>query len=408
MQGDELNTMEEFSNFPFRRKCPMAPPAEYDSLRGREEGATRILLSSGRPVWLVSGYQNVRKVLANPNVSSNLAAPGYPLQFDAPHEVLELMKPVLLASDPPEHTELRQLIAGEFTAHRIKTLKPKIVDVVDQQLDLIASNPSKSIDLINEFALVIPSIMICEIMGIPDDDRTFFQSCAYKLVSIDVDPIERQQAHGDLSEYFDAIVGGKSPINDGLLSRLIEKNKANELLTSAQMVGLAKVLLVGGHETTANMIGLGVIALLSYPEQRSKLLTDPGLARQFVDELMRFFSIADQVTARVATSDILLGGTRIPAGEGIIALTAAGNHDPEVFADPHVFDITRESKSHLGFGHGIHQCIGQHLAKIEMEVSLLRLFERFPNLRLNVEIDDLSFKDSSGVFGVHELPISWQ
>lgn len=392
--------------FPFRRGCPMHPPAEYDELRTRDTPAVRTRLASGRAAWLVSGYAPIRRVLADPRVSSNLAHPGYPLQFDAPVEVLEQMRPVLLAADPPDHTAQRRLVAGEFTARRIRALRPRIEQVVDDHLDALAAHGG-SADLVDALAIPVPSLVICELLGIPDADRSAFQDRTKLLVAVDADPIARQQAHQELSAYFAGVVDGSTPTDDGLLRRLVAENAETGTLDHTQLVGLATVLLVGGHETTANMIGLGVLTLLEHPEQRDALVADPGRAGAVVDELLRYWSIADQVTARVALDDVALDGVTIPAGDGIIALTASGNHDERVFEDPHRFDTDRPTRSHLAFGHGIHQCIGQHLAKVELEVVLVRLLRRFPGLRLAVAVEELPFKDPLGVYGLHRLPVTW-
>ncbi|MER7814512.1 cytochrome P450 [Streptomyces sp. NPDC096153] len=193
---------------------------------------------------------------------------------------------------------------------------------------------------------------------------------------------------------------------DNLLGRLVVKNRETGTFTHGELVGIANVLLVGGHETTANMISLGVLALLENPDQQAKLKADPGLAPQAVDELLRYFSIADQVTSRVATADIEIGGVLIRAGEGVIGLSASGNHDESVFSDPERLDFERGAKHHLAFGHGIHQCIGQNLAKVELEVVFNALLARVPGLKPAAPVSELPFKDSMGVYGLHRLPVT--
>lgn len=413
MSHKQTDQAGELEGFPFSRECPMQPPAEYDGLRARSYPAVRTVLASGRTAWLVSDYDSIRKVLSSPHVSSNLAHPGYPLQFEASTEVLEQMRPVMLAFDPPEHTAQRRLVAGEFTARRVRELRPRIEQIVDDQLDEMEAS-GREADLVDALALPVPSLVICELLGVPLGERAFFQSRTRQLVSLETVPAARQEAHEELMQYLSKLIRdlskrieGGSSASGGLLRRLVARNNDSGVLEHAQMVGLANVLLVGGHETTANMIALSVVCMLQHPEQLTRLLVKPERVGAVVDELMRYLSIADQVTSRVALEDIPLEGVTIPAGDGIIALTASGNHDSRVFENPHSFDVDRVSHSHLGFGHGIHQCIGQNLARAELEIALVRLFQRMPKLRLASPLEELPFKDPIGVYGLHQLPVEW-
>lgn len=392
--------------FPLPRRCPMLPPEEYDELRS-ERPVAPVTLPGGRRAWLVTRHAAIRQVLSAPAVSSDMAHPGYPLQFEAPAHVLEQIKPTLLAEDPPVHTEQRRLIAGEFTARRLDLLRPRIAEIVAGQLDTFLANGSPG-DLVAGFAVPVPALVICELLGVPAEDREEFGRRAQQLIALDVPPGEREQARAELLGYLDELVAVKE--RDGaedLLGRLVRRNAVERVLTRAQIVGIANVLLVGGHETTANMIALGALGLLENPDQLAVLREDPGSAPQVVDELLRFFSIGDQVAARAVLSDIEVDGVRIPAGDGVITLTASGNHDDAVYDRPHEIDVRRDSRRHLAFGHGIHQCIGQNLARIELQIALTTLLSRIPALRSSVPVDRLRFKNPYGVYGLHEFPVEW-
>ncbi|MBO0651868.1 cytochrome P450 [Streptomyces triculaminicus] len=398
-------TDSQIGAFPYPRTCPLQPPKEYSSLRA-EQPISKITLASGRTAWLLTRHEHIRQLLASPDVSSNMAHPGYPLHFDIPAEVMEQMRPVMLAMDPPVHTAQRKMVIPEFTVKRVLQLRPRIQEIVDECVTamLAAEGP---VDLVEALALPVPSLAISELLGVPYEDREFFQDCSKKIVSVDTDPQERNQAHQDLQAYFAELITAKeADPGDDLLSRLVLKNRETGTLDHNGLVGMANVLLVGGFETTANMISLGVVGLLENPDQLAKLTADPALAPQAVDELLRYFSIADQVTSRVMTADIEIGGVLIRAGEGVIGLSASGNFDEAVYSDPDRLDIDRGGKHHLAFGHGIHQCIGQNLAKMELEVVFTTLFARIPGLKLAAPVAELSFKDSMGVYGLHKLPVT--
>ncbi|MFI9203500.1 cytochrome P450 [Streptomyces sp. NPDC053048] len=399
-------TDHQNSAFPHPRTCPLSPPREYASLRA-EQPVGKVTLASGRTAWLLTRHEHIRQLLASPQVSSNMAHPGYPLHFDIPAEVMEQMRPVMLAMDPPVHTAQRKMVIPEFTVKRVLQLRPRIQEIVDERISAMLAGEGP-VDLVEALALPVPSLVTCELLGVPYADRAFFQDRTNKLVSVDADPQERNTAHQELHQYFSELITAKgTDPGDDLLSRLVEKNRETGTLDHQGLVGMANVLLVGGHETTANMISLGTLGLLENPGQLARLQADPGLAPQAVDELLRYFSIADQVTSRVVTEDIEIGGVLIRAGEGVIGLSASGNHDEAVYADPERLDIERGGKQHLAFGHGIHQCIGQNLAKLELEIVFTTLFARIPGLKLAVPVEELPFKDSMGVYGLHRLPVTW-
>lgn len=399
-------TVSETAGFPFPRRCPMHPPAEYDGLRA-EAPISRVTLASGRRAWLLTTHEHVSTMLTSPAVSSNLADPGYPLHFNAPVEILESMRPVMLAMDPPVHTAQRKMVLAEFTRRQVARLRPGIQTVVTDRIAELEQG-GRTADLVADFSVPVTSLVICELLGVPYGDRDFFQARTRALVSVDADPDDRTASHGALTEYFGRLLDAKrSDPGDDLLSRLVAKNDTEETLDHDELVKMANVLLVGGLETTANMIGLGVVGLLENPGQLDGLRDDPTRWPAAVDELLRFFSIADQVTSRVATADFTIGDVVIRAGEGVIGLSASANHDSSVFDDPGVLDVSRDARHHLAFGKGIHLCIGQNLARLELEVALSTLFERLPGLRLGCAVDELPLTAEGGLHGVRRLPVTW-
>ncbi|MFE5868514.1 cytochrome P450 [Streptomyces roseifaciens] len=394
--------------FPMKRTCPFSPPEEYAKLRASEPVSRATLKVNGKPAWLVTTYEHVKQVLGDSRVSSNLKLPGYPHQFHIPEEMLRSVRLMLLSMDPPDHTAQRRMLIPEFTARRIKALRPRIQEIVDERIDamLAAGGP---VDLVTALALSVPSLVICELLGVPYEDHAQFEEWSATMMNHDAAPEEYGAAVQALDGYLDALVAGKEERpGDDLISRFIEKNRVEQVADHTDVVTMARLMLVGGHETTANMIALGVLALLEHPGQLDAVKADPDLLPRAVEELLRFFSISDSGAARVALEDIEVGGTVIRAGEGILPLNNSADHDESVFPDPDTLNIHREeARSHLAFGYGIHQCIGANLARVELEVVYGTLFRRIPGLRLAAPLEELRFKDDAMVYGVYELPVTW-
>ena len=406
MTQDHLTT--ELPNFPMTRTCPFSPPEQYAKLRAGEPLSQAVLKVTGEPAWLVTTHEHVKTVLGDSRVSSNLKLPGYPHQFHIPEEMLREVRLMLLSMDPPEHTAQRRYLIPEFTARRMRALRPRIQEIVDARIDamLAAGGP---VDLVSALSLAVPSLVICELLGVPYEDHPKFEEWSALMMNHDISPEEYGAAVMGLDMYLDKLITAKeSTPGDDLISRFIEKNREEPIADHTDIVTMARLMLVGGHETTANMISLGVLGLLEHPEQLDAVKADPDLLPGAVEELLRFFSISDSGTARVALADIEIDGTVIKAGEGILPLNNSANHDESVFPDADTLDIRREeARSHLAFGYGIHQCIGQNLARIELEIVYGTLFRRIPDLKLAVPMAELRFKDEALVYGIHELPVTW-
>ncbi|NUR30115.1 MAG: cytochrome P450, partial [Catenulispora sp.] len=252
-----------------------------------------------------------------------------------------------------------------------------------------------------------PSLVICELLGVPYGDHDFFQSRTSLMVSR-TSVADRQRAFAEVRGYLDELVTRKeSDPGDDLISRQIARQRQEGTLDHAALVSLAFLLLTAGHETTANMISLGVVALLGRPEQLAAIRSDPARTPAAVEELLRYFAVADGVTSRLAVEDVEIGGASIRAGEGVVVSTLSAGWDPAAFEEPAVLDVGREARHHLAFGFGPHQCLGQNLARMELRIVFDTLFRRIPTLRLAVPAQELPFKTDAVVYGVHELPVAW-
>ena len=303
---------------------------------------------------------------------------------------------------------MRRMLTAAFAIKRIETLRPAIQRIADRLIDDMLAGPTP-VDLVSAFALPLPSSVICELLGVPYADHEFFQTSSRILLNSATTPEQARCARRQLTDYLDGLLGQRlAQARDDLLSELAARVYAGELTRHAAAT-TAGLLLVAGHETTANMIALGTLALLQHPEQLAALRAtdDPALIAAAVEELLRYLSIVQSGRRRVALEDIPIGGRTIRAGEGVILATEVANRDASVFADPDRLDVHRDARGHMAFGFGVHQCLGQPLARLELQVVYGTLFRRIPTLRPAVRLDEIPFKHDSLVYGVYELPVSW-
>ncbi|WP_235926509.1 cytochrome P450 [Actinokineospora pegani] len=383
--------------------CPFDPPESYTRLR-EEDPVAKVRCPAGMDAWLVTRHGDVRAVLADRSMSSrggasaHVNAGGRLDGEPVPGSIIQL--------DGEAHARLRRMVVAEFTVRRVEAMRAYIQRLVDDHIDamLAADGP---VDLVEDFALPIPSLVICELLGIPYDDRRQFQAQSTVLVSTDKTFEESQHALGGLAGYLGTLFEGKlRDPQDDLISRLIARGEAaGDPLTMPELVVLGLSLLVAGHETTANMIALSTLALLDHPDQRDTVLAEPETA---VEELLRYLSVVQFGVLRYATEDVRVGDQAVKAGEWLVAALGSANRDEAQFAAADALDFHRESpRKHIAFGFGAHQCVGQQLARVELQEALTRLFRRIPDLRLAVPRDSLRYKDNTLVYGVHELPITW-
>ncbi len=394
------------TTLPIRRTCPFDPPPEYAKLRA-EAPATRVRLHDGTPAWIVTRHAEARALLTDPRLSGDVRRPGFPIVLPGQEGLRQQEHVPFVKMDPPEHTRYRRMLIGEFTVQRLAALRPRIQRVVDRLLDEMDQG-GPPVDLVEAFALPVPSMVICELLGIPYADHEFFEERSRIAIRHGSTPEQIHRAFYDLMVYLDRLLRRKdrNPTDD-LLSRLVVGQERTGVLSHEQVVSVALLLLTAGHETSANMISLGTLMLLRHPERIRALRTDPAALRGVVEELLRYLSIADTVPTRIALADIELGGQRIRAGEGVVILIAAANHDERTFAHPEAFDPERTTRQHIAFGYGIHQCLGQNLVRVELEIVFRTLFARFPRLRVAVPVEELPFRHDAELYGVWELPVEW-
>ncbi|MDH6113679.1 cytochrome P450 [Kitasatospora sp. MAP12-15] len=395
-----------FPTFPMARKCPYSPPAEYAGLR-ETEPVSKVTLPTGATAWVVANHTLVRQILADPRVSSDRTLPGCPRLIQVPPQALRPSSTPLIALDPPEHTTHRRMVTNEFTLKRIQGMRPRIQELVDARIDEMLQSGG-SADLVPALAVPVPAMVICELLGVDYEERDTFTRISEVLVRQGSTPPEIGAAMGEIRAFLAKLVADKekAPEQD-LISRLIVKYKESGTYDAERVISTAMVLLNAGHETTTSMIALGAVALLEHPEQLAEIQADPSLVPQAVEELLRYFSIADLVTFRTATEDIALGDVVIKAGEGLIALGAAANHDPQQFPNADILDIHRNARQHVAFGYGVHQCIGQNLARLELEIVFTTLFSRLPGLKLATPVTELPYKHQGLLFGIHSVPVTW-
>ncbi|HKS49525.1 MAG TPA: cytochrome P450 [Amycolatopsis sp.] len=393
-------------SLPITRTCPHAPHAEHVRLR-EEAPISRVTLPTGKQAWALTRLEDIRVMLTDPRFSADRTKPEFPFLVKEQQQSVGLFKRSILSLDPPEHGPVRRAVVGEFTVKRMAALRPHIQEIVDGHVDAMLAGP-RPVDLVQALSLPVPSLVICELLGVPYRDHDFFQTHSAKLLERHASVAERRAAVDGLWTYLDKLVTAKEadPPED-LLGRLIVKQREERALDHESLVSMAFVLLIAGHETTANMISLGTIGLLEHPEDLAAIKADPAKTPGAVEELLRYWSIVDLGVSRLAKEDIEIGGVLIKTGEGVLALANMANHDPDVFADAMSLDIGRGARHHVAFGFGAHQCLGQNLARLELQIVFDTLFARIPGLKLAVPRDEIPFKDDASVYGVYELPVTW-
>lgn len=401
--------MTEPEPFPVARRCPFAEPAEYAQTRD-EAPISKVRLQGGAETWWVARHTEGRAILADRRFSSDRRRPNFPVPGAAKglRERLRAQPPSMIGMDGEEHAAERRALIGEFTVKRLAALQPRIQQIVDGFVDTMLAAPEHPIDLVRALSLPVPSLVICELLGVPYDQHEFFQSRTTALIRRGTPEDERTRALAELRGYLgDLIVRKESEPGDDLFSRQIALRREAGPLDHPGLVSMAFLLLAAGHETTANMISLGVVGLLNHPAQLARIKADPGLTPMAVEELLRYFTIVETATSRVATEDVEIGGVRINAHDGVIVSGLSANWDPRVFPRPADLDIDRRARNHIAFGYGPHQCLGQNLARLELQIVFDTLFRRIPGLRLAEPVDEVPFKNDSVIYGAYELPVTW-
>jgi hypothetical protein len=387
------------------RQCPYDPPARLGELR-TEAPITRVRSWDGSTPWLITNHEHARTALSSPGLSSNPAKPGFPAV--GPGDVMDPGQEypgTLLIMDGAEHARLRRKLIGEFTVRRIEALRPRVEQAVHELLDTMAAGP-KPVDLVAALALPLPSLIISEMLGVPYADHELFQRLSNDILDVQAGREHIQGALGELVAYMGELVAVKqADPGDDLISRLLE----DEDLTIPEVRGIGTLLLSAGHETTANQIALGVLTLLHHPDQADELRAtdDPAAIKEALEEMLRLTTITHAGARRVAVEDVPIGDVLIKTGDGVIIATNAANRDPAMFDHPDDYDPHRAVNRHVAFGFGPHQCLGQPLARLELQVVHPALLRRFPTMKLAVDPAELSYRDAAPIYGLNELPVTW-
>ncbi|MEV4479616.1 cytochrome P450 [Micromonospora coxensis] len=402
--------MTDTSQDTMPQRYPFSDPHRLDvdpryALLRRDEPLTRIRMPFGEPAWLATRYADARTVLADPRFS-RAASVGR----DQPRNTERQADEGILAMDPPEHTRLRRLVAKAFTARRVEELRPRTAAVADELVDgMLAAGPPA--DLVAHLATPLPIRVICDLLGVPVSDQDRFHTWSEAIVSTTSLSPETAESYIDqLLGYMAGLIAQRreTPTDDLIGAMVRARDENADRLTEEEVIRLAAGLLAAGHETTVTQIPNMVYVLLTEEGGWERLRADPTLVPRAVEELMRFIPLgATAAFPRYATEDVELGGVLVRAGEPVVVSLHSANRDEQVFTDPDRLDLAREANPHLGFGHGVHHCIGAQLARMELQVVLETLLRRTPGLRLAVPVSELTWKSGLLVRGLTAMPVQW-
>ncbi|MBN9107715.1 MAG: cytochrome P450 [Pseudonocardia sp.] len=374
------------------------PYPAYAALR--DAAPVRRIDLPGGPAWIVTRYDDVRAAFTDPRLAKDWRWTLPPEQrADAP------ATPMMILMDPPDHTRLRKLVSRPFTARRMAELRPRVEEIA---ADLLADLPAEgTVDLMAQYAFLLPVRVICELLGVPAEDRDEFSAWSATMVD-DAPQDAKLAASQEMSAYLGQLAGRKAADpGDDLLSALVAVSEDDgDRLSGEELVAMGVLLLIAGHETTVNLIGNALLGLLTHPDQLELLRRDPGLGKGAVEEFLRWDSPVGNAPVRFTTEDVEIAGTTIPGGSVVMLGLGAANRDPARFPDADRLDVTRDASGHVAFGHGLHFCLGAQLARIEGDVALRALLDRYPSLTLAADPDDLVYRHSTLIRGLRELPVT--
>jgi cytochrome P450 len=391
-------------SYPFSR-IRLEPDPQYAELR-RSEPVCRVQLPFGSPAWLVTGYHLTKAVLGDARFS-RAAAVGRDNPRESAVDVSQVAESVL-SMDPPEHTRIRKLVGKAFTPRRVEELRPRAGEIASGLVDdMIARGPPA--DLVESFSFALPAIMICELLGIPEGDRHAFRGWADAVVSTTTaTPVQEQDAYLHLISYLaDLCAQRRVSPGDDLLTGLVQARDQEDRLSESELLILAMTLLVAGYETTAHQITNLMYTLLTHPPQLRQLKQHPELLPAAVEEMLRFNVFASAINPRIATTDVKLGDVLIRTGEPVLCSRSSANHDESVFSRADELDFGRDPNPHVAFGYGPHFCLGAHLARMELQVSLSTILSRLPGVRIAVPEDILTWHSGTMMRGLAAFPIAW-
>ncbi|GIE90067.1 cytochrome P450 [Actinoplanes regularis] len=393
--------------YPMQReaRCPFAPaPAVRDM-----PPLGRVRIWDGSEPWFITRHADQRALLNDPRLSIDEKRPGYPHMTRSRAAMAPHIPELITNTDPPQHTRLRRTVNAPFLVKRVELLRPRIQEILDSLIDDLLAGP-KPADLVQTIGLPVPTLVITRILGAPYEDHEFFQAASHRAISHDTDPEDAARSSRELGEYLGALlVKRMAEPADDVLSEMGARVKAGEM-THAEAVTMGAAILIAGHETSASMISLGTLALLHNPGQLALLRDnsdDPKFVAGAVEELLRYLTIVHSGIRRIAIEDIELHGTTIRAGDGVVFDLAGANYDPAEYPEPDRLDLTRRARSHHAFGFGPHQCLGQSLARVELQVAYSTLYRRIPTLALAVPFEEVPFAMDGVAYGLKSLPVTW-
>jgi cytochrome P450 len=392
-------------SYPMHRTEPFDPPNDYAELRENQRFA-RVRLWDGSYPYLLTAFEDIRAVLSNPKFSCEPNREGFPHVFEG-RMVADKADRSFLRLDNPEHDRLRRMVSKEFTVRRIEQLTPLIQQTVDKLIERY-SQLQQGADFVEHFSAPLPTEIITFLLGIPYEDHEFFHEATRIQFESKSTPAQVRKSLDDLFNYLDALIARKEKDpQDDIISRLVAEQLTPGHVDRLTLINIVRLLLSAGHQTTQNMTALGVLTLLHHPDQLALIKSNPELIPGAIEELLRYSSVLHVGARRVALEDIDVNGKLVKAGEGVICSIPAANRDPNLFPNPDKLDVQRDAARHVAFGFGIHQCLGQVLARAELRIVYGTLFHKLPNLRLAVPFEQLRFRHDMFVYGVHELPLAW-
>jgi cytochrome P450 len=402
-----LDSLDAAPSYPMPRHCPLDPAPGLADAR-ESAAATPIIMWEGSRVWLVTAHEHARAVLGDRRFTAVTSAEGFPMMTRTSQLVRSQPSSAsFIRMDDPDHSRLRSMLTREFLQRRIEELRPLLRELMDELLEPLAA-AGGPVDLVAAFTQPVTARAIALLLGVPADKREFFEQRSAILIDRRFTPAEVAQARDSLDAFLRELAEYRlDQPGDDLLSRLVAGRVATGQLSWDELVPMARLLLVAGHGTTASQGSLSLLSLLTEPELAGKLRSEPDSVHRIVDELVRYHSIVQNGLARAAVADVQLGDVTIKAGEGVVISLSAANRDPEQFPDPDRLDPDRDARRHLGFGHGVHQCLGQWLARLELEEMLLAVLRWLPDARLAVSVEELEFQTDVSSYGLLRLPVIW-
>lgn len=402
-------------DMPIERERLLDPPLAYDQLR-EEQPISRVRFPSGRIGWLVTRFEEGSLVFSDPRLSSQ--RPRHDVAEEDgvdpnDNDSAEALPPTFNSMDAPDHGAYRRLLSGKFTPKSVQAnLQPYIDTIVTEHLDRIETLGASGapVDLIQHLALPIPCLVICELLGVPYKDRDKFHHATEVMMDTSKRRAERDTGAHWLMEYITKLVADKraDPRSEGLLAELIRKTEEDgSILSDEDLIGIGVLLLFAGHDTTMAMIGLSALTLLTHPVQRQDLADHPEKIGIAVEELLRYLTIVQFGLGRTAKEDLEIAGQAIAKGDLIVVAMPAANRDPRAFDNPDEPDFDRKMTRHLAFGYGVHQCLGQNIARAELKTILPQLFQRFPSLKLATPLDEVEMDTYGTNYGVKKMLVTW-